>query len=102
MNDIQTKIQSMVLELIQAAERDEFRPKLGKDILDCLPGIEDGSFFSLPFEIQRGKLGWLNGAFFGRGERAFALFKKGLLRDDFDSDFNHTIKCYLHPSDQSN
>jgi hypothetical protein len=98
MNDIQIKIQSMVIELIQAAECDEFRPNLGKDILDCLPGIRDGSFFGLPFETQRGKLGWINGAFFGKGERAFALFKKGLLRNDFDTEFNHVIKCYLPPS----
>lgn len=92
----------MVHELMRAAERDEFRPNLVKDILDCLPGIEDGSFFQLPCDVQRGKLGWINGAFFGKGERAFALFNKGLLREDFDSEFDQEIKRYLHPSDQSN
>ncbi len=85
----------MALELIRAAERDTFRPNLANDILDSLPGIRNGSFFSLPFEAQRGKLGWVNGAFFGRGERAVALFKKGMLREDFDAEFNRDIERYF-------
>lgn len=78
----------MVLEMMQAMQRYPYQPSEVREILDCLPGIEDGSFFKLPFDVQRGKLGWANGAFFGRGERALPLFKSSLLRAEFDRDFS--------------
>lgn len=84
----------MVLEMIQAMERYPYKPSEVGEILDCLTGIEDGTFFQLPDDVQRGKLGWVNGAFFGRGERAFPLFKSGLLRDEFDRDFSEILHEY--------
>jgi hypothetical protein len=94
MNEMQKKIQSMVFEIIQAMKRYPYKPSEIEEILACLPGIEDGTFFQLPVDEQRGKLGWVNGAFFGRGERAFPLFKSGLLHAKFDSDFNSTLREY--------
>ena len=84
----------MVSELTQAMEKHPYRPSEIQEILDCLPGITDGSFFQLPFDVQRGKLGWVNGAFFGRGERAIPLLKTGLLRYDFTMDFNTILHEY--------
>jgi len=84
----------MVSELTQAMEKHPYRPSEIQEILDCLPGITDGSFFQLPSEVQGGKLGWVNGAFFGRGERAMPLFKSGLLRHDFDAEFSALLHEY--------
>lgn len=51
-------------------------------------------FFELPFDTQRGKLGWLNGAFFGRGERAIPLLIAGVLCEDFHRDFSSILHEY--------
>ncbi len=97
MNSIQKKIQGMVIELFQAMESYPY-PRSGiDDALRIMAGIEDGSFFDLPFEVHSGKLGWLNGAFFGKGERAIPLLIAGTLRKEFAHDFNAILHEYWNP-----
>ena len=94
MNNIQKEIQGMVLDLFRALESYPY-PRGGiDDALLIMAGINDGSFFDLPFEVHSGKLGWLNGAFFGKGERAFPLFDANLLPGDFDAVFNKVLHEY--------
>jgi hypothetical protein len=96
MSDLQKQIREMVLELFQALERNsEFNPMGGgKDALEVMKGIEDGSFFLLPVDVHCNKLGWLNGAFFGRGERGIPLLMAGLLPAQFDEIFNDLLHRY--------
>lgn len=84
----------MVLLLFQAFERPPFDRLVTDDALAVMKGIDDGSFFELPFDTQRGKLGWLNGAFFGRGERAIPLLIAGVLPKDFHRDFSAVLHEY--------
>lgn len=93
MNEDQQKIQAMVFELIEAMRRYPYNPSEIVEITTALPGIIDGTFFDRSAEDQSG-LGWVNGAFFGRGERAFPLFKSGVLRDDFDMEFSKLLHRY--------
>mgnify|MGYP006870080706 CR=1 FL=1 len=83
----------MILELIDAMRRYPYEPSEIAEITNALPGIVDGTFFDLSPEDQRG-LGWVNGAFFGRGERAIPLFTSGVLRGDFDLDFYTLLQRY--------
>jgi hypothetical protein len=99
MNEKQKRIQEMVIELTQAMEKYGSSRKEIDHVIELLPGIMDGSFFSLPEDFHISRLGWLNGAFFGRGERATPLFSAGLLRDDFDLDFNINLKEYAKSKD---
>jgi hypothetical protein len=98
MNELQNDLVTMVNELVEAMRKYPYRPEEIDEIFIALPGISDGSFFELSLDKQRHSLGWVNGAFFGRGERAIPLFKEKLLREDFDLEFNRQIKSYLHPS----
>jgi hypothetical protein len=93
MNDDQRKIQAMVLELIEAIRRYPYKSDVVAEITSALPGILDGTFFDHSPEDQRG-LGWVSGAFFGRGERAIPLFMSGVLRGDFDQDFYTLLQQY--------
>ena len=84
----------MVFELFQAFERPPFDCLVIADALAVMKGIDDGSFFELPFDTQRGKLRWLNGAFFGRGERAIPLLIAGALHEDFHKEFSAILHEY--------
>jgi len=95
MNEKQKVIQDMVLELFEALRQNSNNPMGGfEDAVKNMSGIEDGSFFSIPLDIQRNKLLWLDVSFFGRGERALILFDVGLLPDDFDQLFHARIRDY--------
>lgn len=94
MNEEQKKIRQMVMELTEAMERHPPHHSAIAEIFEFLPGMEDGSFFDLPDDVQKGKLGWLNGAYFGRGERAMPLFESGVLRGDFDGEFHALLLRY--------
>jgi hypothetical protein len=99
MNNNQKTIHSMVLELLSAMEKYPYPERQFSDVYRILPGIADGSFFDQPFDFQCQKLGWLNGAFFGRGERAIPLVEKGLLRHGFALEFDREFKHYAHPNE---
>ncbi|WP_411825476.1 hypothetical protein [Luteolibacter sp. AS25] len=99
-DELQSKIRGMVLELIDAMRRcpdipncRPYNPSEIVEITDALPGIKDGTFFNRLPEDQHG-LGWVNGAFFGRGERAIPLFISGVLRADFDQEFGDLLHEY--------
>ena len=100
MDELQTKIRDMVLELIEAMRRAPnipgcrpYNPSEIVEITNALPGIEDATFFDRPFDEQDG-LGWIRVAFFGRGERAIPLFLSGVLRDDFDTEYRTLLRRY--------
>lgn len=93
MNEDQKKIQAMILELIDAMRRYPYKPDEIAEITNALPGIHDGTFFDRSPEDQRG-LGWVSGAFFGRGERAIPLLMSGVLREDFDMEFYTLLQKY--------
>ncbi|RYZ62814.1 MAG: hypothetical protein EOP09_18435 [Proteobacteria bacterium] len=64
-------------------------------VLKNLPGIEDGAYFDLPKDFQGDRLGWLGGAYFGRGESANHLLDLGFLREDFPEEFRRERSAYL-------
>jgi hypothetical protein len=96
MNEIQKNVQSMVLELFQALEKNlESNPMGGyQDAIELMDGIQDGRFFELPMDAQINKLLRINVTFFGRGERAIPLFEVGLLPEDFDTKFQNLYIRY--------
>lgn len=91
----QETIRELIFELLQAMKEYPYKDQEIIEILNALPGIREGTFFSLTHDEQRHSLGWVNGAFFGRGERATPLLKKGFLREDFPQEFDRAIRIWL-------
>jgi hypothetical protein len=94
MNAQQEKLRDLIIELLDAMKRGGDRQT--GSVLKNLPGIENGSFFNLPFGIHTAKLGWLTGAYFGRGEGANRLLDQGFLREDFPMEFHRELSSYSH------
>ncbi len=93
MTDDQEKLQTMIIELIGVINRSSFTHVDVGEITTALPGIEDGTFFDLPFDEQNG-LTWLNVALFGRGERGIPFFISGELREEFDTEYSNLLRSY--------
>ena len=95
----QKKLRDLVAELLEAevncAKAKGGRLGMKQHVENVLPGIEDGTFFELPMDSQGAKLGWLGGAYFGRGEAANGLLDLGLLREEFPDDFFRERSAYL-------
>jgi len=99
MNEKQKKIQGMVLELFEALREIENPTGGFEDAVEIMDGIQDGSFFRLPVDVHCRKLGWLNGAFFGRGERAIPILIAGFLPDHFAKRFSKLLHEYWESVD---
>ena len=93
MNEDQKEIQCMVLELLDAMRRYPLDPSQVANVTASLPGIVDGSFFERSAKDQKA-LEWLNGAFFGKGERGIPLMESGVLRGNFAQDFYDLLDKY--------
>lgn len=94
----QKKLRDLVVELLQAevhhAEATGGSLSMKEYVEKNLPGIEDGTFFELPMDSQGASLGWLGGAYFGRGEAANRLLDREFLREDFSDEFFRERSAY--------
>jgi len=90
----ENKMNLLLSELVNALEK---RSSLhyAEDFCKIVPGIKDGSFFRQDKKLQIKKIIWVNASYFGRGELANPLIKKGLLRKSFSNEFQKEVDNIL-------